>query len=190
MKSLKGHLLIASATLLDPNFKQAVVLIVQHSAQGALGLVLNRPLELTIRQAAEQVLGTPCAADGPLHHGGPCESMLAVVHSVSSEDDDEQDDDEQQVLPNLFFTTDRPRIERLLQLPDLDDTNAKFFVGYAGWGPQQLEGEMETGSWLTAPARPTHIFSPPEPLWLRVTTEINLSKYIHPSRIPPDPRLN
>jgi len=184
-------LLIASPKLMDPNFRQSVVLIVQHSAQGALGVVLNRPLELTIRQAAEQVLGTPCAADGPLHHGGPCESMLAVVHSLAADDDDELDDeDDQQVLPGLFFTTDRPRIERLLQIPDLGDRNAKFFVGYAGWGPQQLEGEMETGSWLTAPATAAHIFSSPEALWGRLNTEINLRKYVHPSRIPPDPRTN
>jgi putative transcriptional regulator len=119
--------------------------------------------------------------------------MLAVVHSIGGDDDadsDDDDQDDQQVLPGLFFTTDRPRIERLLQIPDLDRTNAKFFVGYAGWGPQQLEGEMETGSWLTAPATSAHVFGAPDALWGRLNTEINLRKYVDPSRIPPDPRSN
>ncbi len=80
MTSLKGQFLIAAGSLADPNFSRSVVLILQHDAGGALGVVVNRPLEVTVRQACEQVLGVACDVDGPLHHGGPCEAVMMVLY--------------------------------------------------------------------------------------------------------------
>ena len=65
MKSLKGQFLIAAASLADPNFSRSVVLVLQHDDGGALGVVVNRPLDVTVRQACEQVLGVECDVDGP-----------------------------------------------------------------------------------------------------------------------------
>src|SRR5687768_5273835 len=84
MKSLQGQLLIASPKLFDPNFFRSVVLLVQHTDAGALGLVLNRPLEMTINDAWGQVSETPCDATGFLHQGGPCEGPLMVLHTDSA----------------------------------------------------------------------------------------------------------
>jgi putative transcriptional regulator len=63
-------------------------------------------------------------------------------------------------------------------------------VGYSGWGPGQLEGEMETGSWMTCPATRRHIFNPAKEPWIRAMTEANLSKYVRPDQIPEDPSMN
>src|SRR5580698_10070881 len=76
MKSLKGQLLLASARLQDPNFLRSVVFLVQHGEEGALGLILNRPLETTVRQVCEQVSAASCAIEGQMHQGGPCEGLL------------------------------------------------------------------------------------------------------------------
>src|SRR4051812_22214559 len=81
MKSLQGQILVASPKLVDPNFFHTVVLMVQHNDEGALGLVLNRPLQTTVKEMWEQVdEGTKCGVEGALHQGGPCEGALMVVH--------------------------------------------------------------------------------------------------------------
>ena len=76
MKSLKGKLLLASAHMVDPNFAKSVILLFKHDEEGAVGLILNRRLEATIRQACEDSLDLPAGIDGPLFHGGPCPGPL------------------------------------------------------------------------------------------------------------------
>ena len=112
MKSLKGHFLIAAPSLTESNFSQTVVLILQHDENGALGVVINRVLDVTIKEACEQVLETDCDIDGNLHHGGPCEALLMVLHS-----DADIDPDDEPVLPGLYFSTDKATIEGLLRQP-------------------------------------------------------------------------
>ncbi len=142
MDSTQGKLLLASPRLADPNFARSVVLMIQHNDQGALGLILNRPLQISVRQACEQSLGEPCEVDGLLHQGGPCEGPLMVLHGNEMVKDAD-------VLPGVFFTTEKSKIESLLknQL-----AVARYFVGYAGWSPGQLEAEMEMESWIVADA--------------------------------------
>src|ERR1700761_360810 len=77
---LKGKVLVASAELLDPNFARSIVLIVQHDENGAMGLVLNRPLETTVAEAWTQVSAVPYPNNDTLFQGGPCEGPLMVVH--------------------------------------------------------------------------------------------------------------
>ena len=165
---------------MDPNFVRTVVLMVQHDEKGALGLVLNRPLEVTIRQACEQALETPCAVEGMLHQGGPCEGPLMVVHEY-------EDKADATVAPGVFFTTEKGKIEWLLQN---NERSIKFFVGYAGWGPGQLEAEVETGSWVSAAASPDRVFEGDERQWVTLMTEVTLGHPIDPKLIPEDPSVN
>jgi putative transcriptional regulator len=182
MKSLKGHFLVAAPSLTDSNFTQAVVLMLQHDQNGALGVVINRVLEVTVKQACEQVLETRCDIDANLHQGGPCEALLMVLHR-----DESLDLDDEPVLPGLHFSTDKDTIEHLVRNPASD---LKFVVGYSGWGAGQLEEELKTGSWLITPATIDRVFGPFESLWNRLVTEANLSQYIDPRLIPDDPSMN
>src|ERR1700722_6358534 len=102
MKSLKGHFLVASPSLADSNFSHAVVLMLQHDQNGALGVVINRVLEVTVKQACEQVLETDCDIEANLHQGGPCEALLMVLHV-----DDAADPEDEAVMPGLHFSTDK-----------------------------------------------------------------------------------
>ena len=183
MASLKGQLLIASPRLMDPNFVRTVVLMVQHGDEGALGLVLNRPLTATVRDVCEKVLETSCEVEAHLHQGGPCEGPLMVLHATT---DDDSTEHESEVVPGVYFTAERGTIEDLLR--GIADGDAKFFVGYAGWGAGQLESELETGSWLTCPADPAHVFEAGEKIWSKLTTSITAG--IDPDRIPDDPSVN
>ncbi len=118
-------MLIASARLLDPNFNQTVILMVQHDENGALGLVLNRPLKTTVKEACEEALEIPCQIEASLYQGGPCEGPLMVLHN-------EESSAQIEVCPGVQFTTQREQIEWIL---NQGEPRARFFVGYSGWAP-------------------------------------------------------
>jgi len=182
MKSLKGHFLVASPNLTDSNFSRSVVLMLQHDENGALGVVINRALEMTVKQACEQVLETDCQIEANLHQGGPCEALLLVLHA-----DDSAAQDNEPVIPGLHFSTHQETIEHLLHHPP---KTMKFVVGYSGWSAGQLEEELKTGSWLITPATIERVFGPNESLWTRLVAEANLSQWIDPRLIPDDPTVN
>lgn len=183
MKSLQGQFLIASPALVDPNFVRTVVLMIEHGDKGALGLVINRALETSVQEICDKVLETPCAAEGMLYQGGPCEGPLMVLHTHENRSDIE-------VKQGVHFSTERESIEWLLRY---NEAPIKYFVGYAGWAAGQLEQEMATGSWLTLPADEGQIFldsGDGEELWTKLHTTATLGKWIDPERIPEDPSLN
>lgn len=183
MGSLQGQLLIASPQLEDPNFKKTVVLLVQHDENGALGLILNRPMDVTINDAWEQAEDAPCSADGPLFQGGPCDGPLMAVHG-------DQSLSEIAVLPGVHFSTGKEALE---QLVSQEQEYLKFFVGYAGWRRGQLEAEIEEGGWLLLPASRDEVFELGENLWRQLVRRAGRATslaWIDPKLIPDDPSVN
>jgi putative transcriptional regulator len=183
MTSLQGHLLIASPHLRDPNFARSVVLLIQHNEDGALGVILNRPVEATIEEVWSQVSEEPCNAEGHLHEGGPCPGPLMVAHMDAS-------CSQINICEGIYFSTDRQSIEQLVAK---SSEPMKFFINYAGWGPGQLEGEIESGGWTTTPAGRDEIFRSDEELWsevLRLAGRRSRLKGVDPKLIPDDPSVN
>ena len=183
MESLQGQLLVAAPRLSDPNFFHTVVLLVQHNEDGALGLVLNRPLAASVHQVWQQVAESPCLIEGVIHQGGPCEGPLMVVHA-------DEDASDLRIADGLHFSTNKDAIERLV---GSGDSPTRFFIGYAGWAAGQLEAEIETASWLAVPPKPEHIFDEAEDLWQelhRAATRAAQSTWIPPEIMPDDPSLN
>jgi putative transcriptional regulator len=179
--SLAGRLLVASATLEDPNFMRTVVLIGIHGEEGALGLVLNRPSNATVGAAVpqlEELLGE----DEPVFVGGPVQSSSVVMLA-------EFDDP----APASLLVMGRIG----LPAPDasLDDlagatTRRRVYAGYAGWSGGQLDGEIERGDWIAQDALPEDVFCErPEELWSSVLTRKG-GRYALLARMPPDPSLN
>lgn len=179
----QGLLLVASPALKDPNFFRAVVLMVQHNDEGALGLVLNRPLETTVSEAWEQVNDDGCSVEGVLHQGGPCEGPLMVVHTDHSLS-------EVEVRPGLYFSTQRDSVE---QLVSMNKCPMRFFVGYAGWGPGQLEAELEEGAWLAVQAAGDEVFGDSTQLWggvIEAVSRAAIEGVVKPQAMPDDPSFN
>lgn len=184
MKSLKGHLLVASPELMSPFFTKTVILMLDHSSEGASGVVLNRPTEATITVVSEQVLQESFAWDKPIRLGGPVGGPLMVLHNQESLADDT-------ILPGVFSTIEAEKVEEAIRLkvePSL------IIANYAGWGPGQLEGEIQEDSWLILPARVEHIFWPDEEdLWKAVVQEIQsstLGRFLGLRELPEDPSMN
>ena len=180
MESLRGQLLISAGSLFDPNFRHTVVLIGEHNAEGALGVVLNRRSELTVQQAVPAL----ASAVGPgemLYLGGPVRphspvllAELAMPHS-----------------PDLLVFN---RIGFLIG--DVSDESkeaiarARVYGGYAGWGAGQLEAELESGSWILEPAREEDVFTDdPDSLWSRVL-ERKGGTFRRLAKMPFDPSAN
>jgi putative transcriptional regulator len=173
MKSLEGQLLIASHELRDPNFFRTVVLIFRHNDEGAAGLVLNRRLNATVRQVWKQVSKKPCRCKASLHLGGPVEGPLMAIHAAA-------EFSEIEVLEGVHFSAAG---ENLAQLVKTEQPQARFFVGYAGWGTGQLEHEMDEGSWLTVPATAEHVFGDLDELWQQLTRDATSSALISTLKI-------
>jgi putative transcriptional regulator len=157
--SLRGHLLIAGASLWDPNFRRSIVLIGHHDDDGAVGVVLNRTADVTVAEAVPPL--APLVADGePLFIGGPVEPQAAVVVA----DFDDPDRAEILALGSIGFLPPDSGAEG----PD-GIRRARVFAGYSGWGAGQLEAELEEDSWIVEAAVPDDVFTDdPEHLWDRV----------------------
>ena len=184
MMSLQGHLLIASRELRDPNFSQTVVLLVLHGEEGAFGVVLNRPSPMSIKQVWEQLGNPGSERSEPLYHGGPCEGPLMVLHAQAELG-------ESQVFEGLYYSASREHIEQLLES---DTQQIQLFSGFAGWGPGQLESELEAGAWLSMPASLGYVFAREErELWLRAIKQVandQVYSMLKIKHVPPDPSMN
>lgn len=154
MKSLQGHLLIASPQLPNP-FARTVVLLVQHTPEGTLGLVLNRRTDKFVTEIWDQISDQPCEVAHPLDAGGPVPGPLMAVHTDPSLSQIE-------VLPGVHFSVEKEQLEQLVRK---NDQRVRLFVGNAGWAPDQLEGELASKAWLTIPATVDDVFHSGEDLW-------------------------
>ena len=150
-----GQLLIASPHLGDQNFRQTVVLLIESSDEGTLGLILNRDSDRPITELWEAVFQHGCSSRQTLRVGGPVFGPLMALHTQRSLA-------ELEVFPGLYFSTDKNHLEVLVE-ENLEPYN--LFVGNAGWGRQQLAGEIDQGAWLLLPATRELVFSDPTDLW-------------------------
>jgi putative transcriptional regulator len=140
-RSLAGRLLVAEPDLLDPNFSRSVVYLVEHSPEGAMGVVLNRPMgrlfgEITRDPAAVALLG-----EVPVFHGGPVKAgvvLLGMLHSTRA--------------VNRMKITLSSGLDELRRFVAKRRGVIRAFAGYAGWSPGQLESELESGTWKVMPA--------------------------------------
>jgi putative transcriptional regulator len=149
--------------LADPNFKRTVVLLCKHNDDGALGVVVNRPLATTGRVVVD--LDPPVSTDRDLEVwvGGPVEPQRSwiLVHDDSPAAETFAG---VRIAPGLYLSTSPDLLRRLLE-PD-PPARARLIVGYSGWGPGQLEAELEASAWLISDVDRDLIFeTPPEQMW-------------------------
>ena len=178
----KGRLLVASPSLADPNFRRAVVLMLEHSDEGALGLVLNRPTPLVAREALPGALAEAMPEDERVYQGGPVQPEAVIVLADFSD---------ATLAASVAF--DMVGIVD----PDADASRLdegvraiRAYGGYAGWGEGQLEREIAEEAWIDAVCLPEDVFTDdPERLWSRVLDRKGGSWRIL-ARLPEDPSLN
>ena len=172
-ESLNGNLLIASPSMPD-YFHRSVILMVEHSEQGAFGLILNRPSETTVGEVSPE-LAQLIGEEHVLHVGGPVQPN--AVTAVGEH-------------PDPAAAT--KLIVAGVGMVDLDDppelTRVRVFAGYAGWSAGQLEGELEQEAWFIEPVHPDDPFGDGD-LWATVLARKG-GEYALLARMPPDPSVN
>jgi putative transcriptional regulator len=158
MQSLQDHFLIAMPAMADPNFNETVTYICKHDAEGAFGIVINRPSDLSLGEMLSQLaidLPDRSLAERPVMHGGPVEPERGFVLHRSDQ---------------AYEATLAAGAEiKVTSSPDVLAALARgtgpepvlVALGYAGWGHGQLEIELGSNTWLTVPANPTIIFDTP-----------------------------
>lgn len=179
--SLRGRLIVASPALVDPNFRKTVVLIAEHNDEGAMGLVLNRQTPASVADAAPHLAelagsGASVFVGGPVERGTvfvladfvePAEAGTLVLWDIG-------------LLPPDVDPLQAGRVSR----------QARVFAGYAGWGPGQLEDELDEEAWIVADPAGEDIFTEqPERLW-SVVLRRKGGQYGVIALMPDDPRLN
>ena len=181
MSSLRGQLLIASPALVDPNFDRTVVLIAEHSDEGALGLVLNRPSEAAISEVVpplEAIVG----GDEAIFFGGPVERSGVMLLAEF----DEVSEAARVVFGDIGFLAADPEDDD----PSASVRRVRAFAGHSGWGPGQLEAELERDDWIVEPAVAADVFSAePESLWSEVLARKG-GQFALLARMPLDPSMN
>ena len=178
--SLLGHLLVASPSLLDPNFRRTVVLITEHTEEGAAGLVLNRPSDAGVSELVPQL--EVLVDDGEqVWLGGPVQPDSVLVLGEFVDPDDA-------AVP-LFGALGFPALDEPVEVVTAT-TRRRVFAGYAGWGAGQLEDEVERDDWFLEPSLPDDPFTEsPGELWSDVLRRKG-GIYELVSRIPEDPSVN
>jgi putative transcriptional regulator len=183
MESLRGQLLIASPKIVDGNFRRMVVLMAEHTDEGAMGLVLNHPAETTVGDAVPELTWLTGDGEESVWVGGPVAAASVIVLAEF------EDPAQAAVLVDgdLGFVPaeidDREALASNIR-------RARIFAGHSGWGPGQLEAELEEDSWIVEPARRTDVFTEdPEALWSAVLRRKG-REYVLLATMPMDPSQN
>lgn len=158
MRSLQDHFLIAMPAMADPNFTQTVTYICKHDAEGAFGLVVNRPSDLSLGEMLGQLaieLADRSLVDRPVMHGGPVEPERGFVLHRS-----DHPFEATLAVGGELKVTSSPDILAALGR-GAGPQPVLVALGYAGWGRGQLEAEIASNTWLTVPADPAIVFDTP-----------------------------
>ena len=183
VKPSKGDLLLSEPFLADPNFERSVILLCEHNSDGSFGFVLNKESELRLSDTLDEVQNY----DQILCLGGPVQhNTLHFLHRVSPPFSGSET-----VGDNIFWGGDFDELLSLINTRQISSADIKFFAGYSGWEPGQLENELAEDTWIIY-QRPTsnQIFdTPATQLWLEILRSMG-GKYRMFSNYPIDPRLN
>ncbi|MBA2514447.1 MAG: YqgE/AlgH family protein [Solirubrobacterales bacterium] len=177
----RGRLLVASPSLVDPNFLRTVILVTEHSHEGAMGVVLNRPSPAQVGDAVPE-LSPLVGDDSPVYVGGPVQKEALIVLA----DFRDREVAATIVVADVGFVSADADTEVLVEAT----RQARVFAGYAGWGPGQLEAEVEEDAWIVEAPVPGELFADDAAgLWSAVL-ERKGGRFALLARMPLDPSLN
>ncbi len=178
-ESLGGRLLIAAPGLLDPNFRRTALLVVAHDDDGAVGLVLNRVSEVEVAEAVPE-LADLVEPGATVSFGGPVRPEAVVV--VAEWDDEEEAGD------LIFADVGLMGAEAELDRVDAATRRVQIFAGYAGWSAEQLEAELEEGSWIVGDPDAEDVFGDGD-VWAAALRRLG-GAFKFAATMPEDPSLN
>jgi len=182
LKPERGRLLISEPFLPDPNFERTVVLLCEHNDEGSFGFVLNKPSILKVNEVMEDIAGL----ENLVFVGGPVQqdSLHFINRNVCVTNATE-------IAHNIFWGGDFENLLTLCDTKQLSGNDVRFFLGYSGWGPGQLESELEQESWIVCDYVTNQLLfdTDPQLLWRKALDNMG-GRFSVYSNYPVDPRMN
>ena len=177
-----GILLISDPFLKDPNFLRTVVLLCEHQPEGSLGFILNKRYEQTIGELMTDL--EDC--NFPVYYGGPVQKD--TIHFLHQRPD--LIEDGHYIIDGIYWGGDFTEVVELIKLKKISLNDIRFFIGYSGWGQQQLETELKDKSWITREAIRQLIFHKnTDAIWRDALKDLG-GEYSQMTNYPIDPQLN
>lgn len=176
-------LLISEPFMLDPNFTRSVVLICEHNEEGTLGLILNQPSELLLKDVVEDLNGT----DFPVYMGGPVGlDSLQFIHKCF-----DRLNSGTSIGDGIYWGGNFEALKLLIENDAIKNDEIKFFIGYSGWSGKQIEEELKENTWIVSnDFNPELVFvHDEENLWKEVIVNLG-PKYAHVAQFPINPSWN
>jgi putative transcriptional regulator len=178
----KGKILISEPFLNDPNFKRTIILLSEHSEEGSVGFVLNKPTDFRIHEVIEDFP----EFDAIVYYGGPVQlNTLQFIYKG-----DGIIDGSLEITPDLYWGGSFDILKTLIAAKAVDPKDFRFFLGYSGWVDGQIDDEIKMNSWIVADTTIENIFSDePDKLW-RETLRSMGKKYALLASFPENPSVN
>jgi putative transcriptional regulator len=182
IKPEKGRLLISEPFLPDPNFERTVVLLCEHNDEGSFGFVLNKPSIVKLNEVMEDMT----AIESVVYVGGPVQQdTLHFIHRHSGVNNAVE------ITGHVYWGGDFENLLVLCDTKQISATDIRFFLGYSGWGPGQLDSELEQDSWIVCDFVSDQLLFETEPdmMWRKALENMG-GRFSVYSNYPTDPRLN
>ena len=177
----QGKILISEPTLHDTYFKRSVVLLTEHNDTGTVGFVLNKPIDLPINE----VLGDFPEFDAKVYIGGPVgKDTIHFIHTLG-----EQISESIHIMGNIYWGGDFDKLKELIQDGKVSQDQIRFFLGYSGWGENQLKDELDGNAWLVTELKEEMIMSSDSKIWENVLKQLG-EKFQIWVNYPENPAMN
>ncbi len=178
----KGRLLISEPFLPDPNFERTVVLLCEHNAEGSFGFVLNKPSILKVNEVMEDIT----SIESFVFVGGPVQQdTLHFIHRNT------QLQNAVEIAANVYWGGDFETLLSQCDTRQVSTNDIRFFLGYSGWGPGQLDAELEQDSWIVCDfVTEQLLFETDSQLMWKKALDAMGGRFSVYSNYPTDPRLN
>jgi len=177
----QGRVLISEPLLNDSYFKRSVVLLTEYSGDGAVGFVLNKPIDLPINEVIDDFPNF----NATIYVGGPvAKDSIHFLHTLP-----DLIPNSIHVKDNIYWGGDFDRIKELISEGLIKPSQIRFFLGYSGWSPKQLDEEIENNAWLISEINSERIMQPDHSLWTKTLEELG-EKYKIWTNCPENPSLN
>jgi putative transcriptional regulator len=178
----KGRILISEPFLMDNYFKRSIVLITEHSEEGTVGFVLNKPVNMKVNE----IMTDFPDIDAVVSLGGPVQTnTLHYIHTLG-----DIIPNSMKIIENVYWGGEFEVIKRLLESGSLNNENIRFFLGYSGWQSNQLEDELSDNAWVVADIHPEEIMTPMNKFFWNITLNRLGKKYQMWSNFPENPQMN
>jgi putative transcriptional regulator len=177
-----GKILISEPFLQDYFFKRSVILLAEHNDEGTFGVIVNKPVKARFNDVVKDFP----EFNSKIFLGGPVQSdSLFFLHTIG-----EAIENSLEIMPGIYWGGDIEQVREMISLEQIKPAQIRFFIGYSGWAPKQLDDELERNSWVVSQIGIEDIFrTTPSMLWTRSLRKLG-GEYAHWINFPDDPSDN